>query len=254
MELPTIPSFRLDGKRALVSGAGRGIGLAAASVLAEAGAEVTLVARSAEEIAAAADAIAARGHKAHAQTIDVTDLEAVRAWLASAAPFDILFNNAGTNRPAPFVEVSVEDFDFVFELNVRAAFFVAQAVARRLIAAGRPGSIINVSSQMGHVGSARRSVYCASKHALEGLTKAMAIELAPHGIRVNTLSPTFVETPMTRPFFENEAFRRDVLSRIKLGRLGQVEDLTGAVVFLASEASALMTGASLVIDGGWTAD
>jgi NAD(P)-dependent dehydrogenase (short-subunit alcohol dehydrogenase family) len=254
MELPTIPSFRLDGKRALVSGAGRGIGLAAASVLAEAGAEVTLVARSAEEIAAAADAIAARGHKARAQTIDVTDLEAVRAWLASAAPFDILFNNAGTNRPAPFVEVNVEDFDFVFELNVRAAFFVAQAVARRLIAAGRPGSIINVSSQMGHVGSARRSVYCASKHALEGLTKAMAIELAPHGIRVNTLSPTFVETPMTRPFSENEAFRRDVLSRIKLGRLGQVEDLTGAVVFLASEASALMTGASLVIDGGWTAD
>ena len=254
MELPTIPSFRLDGKRALVSGAGRGIGLAAASALAEAGAEVTLVARSGEEIAAAAAAIAARGHKAQARAIDVTDLEAVRAWLASAAPFDVLFNNAGTNRPAPFVEVSVEDFDFVFELNVRAAFFVAQAVARQLVAAGRPGSIINVSSQMGHVGSARRSVYCASKHALEGLTKAMAIELAPHRIRVNTLSPTFVETPMTRPFFENEAFRRDVLSKIKLGRLGQVEDLTGAVVFLASDASGLMTGASLVIDGGWTAD
>ena len=254
MELPTIPSFRLDGKRALVSGAGRGIGLAAASALAAAGAEVTLVARSSEEIAAAAAAIEARGHKAQARAIDVTDLEAVRAWLASAAPFDVLFNNAGTNRPAPFVEVSVEDFDFVFELNVRAAFFVAQAVARQLVAAGRPGSIINVSSQMGHVGSARRSVYCASKHALEGLTKAMAIELAPHRIRVNTLSPTFVETPMTRPFFENEAFRRDVLSKIKLGRLGQVEDLTGAVVFLASDASGLMTGASLVIDGGWTAD
>jgi NAD(P)-dependent dehydrogenase (short-subunit alcohol dehydrogenase family) len=254
MELPTLPSFRLDGKRALVSGAGRGIGLAAASALAEAGAEVTLAARSAEEIAAAADAIAARGQKAQTRVIDVTDLEAVRAWVAAVAPFDILFNNAGTNRPAPFIEVSVEDFDFVFELNVRAAFFVAQAVARRLVAAGQPGSIINVSSQMGHVGSARRSVYCASKHALEGLTKAMAIELAPHRIRVNTLSPTFVETPMTRPFFENEAFRRDVLSRIKLGRLGQVEDLTGAVVFLASEASALMTGASLVIDGGWTAE
>jgi NAD(P)-dependent dehydrogenase (short-subunit alcohol dehydrogenase family) len=254
MELPTIPSFRLDGKRALVSGAGRGIGLAAASALAEAGAEVTLAARSAEEIATAAAAIAARGQKAQTRVIDVTDLEAVRAWVAAVAPFDILFNNAGTNRPAPFIEVSVEDFDFVFELNVRAAFFVGQAVARRLVAAGQPGSIINVSSQMGHVGSARRSVYCASKHALEGLTKAMAIELAPHRIRVNTLSPTFVETPMTRPFFENEAFRRDVLSRIKLGRLGQVEDLTGAVVFLASEASALMTGASLVIDGGWTAE
>jgi NAD(P)-dependent dehydrogenase (short-subunit alcohol dehydrogenase family) len=254
MDLPAIPSFRLDGKRALVSGAGRGIGLAAASALAAAGAEVTLAARSGEEIAAAAAAIAARGQKAQTRVIDVTDLEAVRAWLAPAPPFDILFNNAGTNRPAPFIEVSVEDFDFVFELNVRAAFFVAQAVARRLVAAGQPGSIINVSSQMGHVGSARRSVYCASKHALEGLTKAMAIELAPHRIRVNTLSPTFVETPMTRPFFENEAFRRDVLSKIKLGRLGQVEDLTGAVVFLASEASALMTGASLVIDGGWTAE
>jgi NAD(P)-dependent dehydrogenase (short-subunit alcohol dehydrogenase family) len=254
MELATIPSFRLDGKRALVSGAGRGIGLAAASALAEAGAEVTLVARSGEEIAAAAAAIAARGQRANTRVIDVTDLDAVRAWLAAAAPFDILFNNAGTNRPAPFIEVGVEDFDFVFALNVRAAFFVAQAVARRLVATGRPGSIINVSSQMGHVGGARRSVYCASKHALEGLTKAMAIELAPHRIRVNTLSPTFVETPLTRPFFENEAFRRDVLSKIKLGRLGQVEDLTGAIVFLASEASALMTGASLVIDGGWTAE
>jgi NAD(P)-dependent dehydrogenase (short-subunit alcohol dehydrogenase family) len=254
MELPTIPSFRLDGKRALVSGAGRGIGLAAAAALAEAGAEVTLAARSGEEIAAAAAAIAARGHQAQTRVIDVTDLEAVRTWLASVAPFDILFNNAGTNRPAPFIEVGIEDFDFVFELNVRAAFFVAQGVARRLVAAGRPGSIINVSSQMGHVGGARRSVYCASKHALEGLTKAMAIELAPHRIRVNTLSPTFVETPLTRPFFENEAFRRDVLSKIKLGRLGQVEDLTGAVVFLASDASALMTGASLVIDGGWTAE
>jgi NAD(P)-dependent dehydrogenase (short-subunit alcohol dehydrogenase family) len=254
MELPTIPSFRLDGKRALVSGAGRGIGLAAAAALAEAGAEVTLAARSGEEIAAAAAAIAARGHAAQTRVIDVTDLEAVRTWLAAVAPFDILFNNAGTNRPAPFIEVGVEDFDFVFELNVRAAFFVAQGVARRLVAAGRPGSIINVSSQMGHVGGARRSVYCASKHALEGLTKAMAIELAPHRIRVNTLSPTFVETPLTRPFFENETFRRDVLSKIKLGRLGQVEDLIGAVVFLASDASALMTGASLVIDGGWTAE
>src|SRR5262249_56177654 len=142
-------------------------------------------------------------------------------------------NNAGTNRPAPFVEVSVEDFDFVFELNVRAAFFVAQAVARQLVAAGRPGSIINVSSQMGHVGAARRSVYCASKHAMEGLTKAMAIELAPDNIRVNSLGPTFLETPMTRPFFENKAFRDEVLAKIKLGRLGQLDEITGAIVFLA---------------------
>jgi NAD(P)-dependent dehydrogenase (short-subunit alcohol dehydrogenase family) len=174
--------------------------------------------------------------------------------VARAAPFDILVNNAGTNRPAPFTEVTIEDFDAIFAINVRAAFFMAQAVARALVAAGRPGSIINISSQMGHVGGARRSVYCASKHAMEGFTTAMAIELAPHKIRVNTLGPTFVETPLTRPFFENEKFRNEVLAKIKLGRLGQVEDLTGAVVFLASDASTLMTGTSLVVDGGWTAE
>jgi NAD(P)-dependent dehydrogenase (short-subunit alcohol dehydrogenase family) len=254
MDLPKSPSFRLDGKRALVTGAGRGIGLAAAAALAEAGARVTLAARSHGEIEAAATAIRARGQAADALVLDVTDLAAVQAAVARAAPFEILVNNAGTNRPAPFTEVTVEDFDAVFALNVRSAFFMAQAVARALVAAGRPGSIINISSQMGHVGGARRTVYCASKHAMEGFTKAMAIELAPHKIRVNTLGPTFVETPLTRPFFENEKFRNDVLARIKLGRLGQVEDLTGAVVFLASDASALMTGTALVVDGGWTAE
>jgi NAD(P)-dependent dehydrogenase (short-subunit alcohol dehydrogenase family) len=254
MDLPKSPSFRLDGKRALVTGAGRGIGLAAAAALAEAGAQVTLAARSHGEIEAAATAIRARGQAADALVLDVTDLAAVQAAVARAAPFEILVNNAGTNRPAPFTEVTVEDFDAVFALNVRSAFFMAQAVARALVAAGRPGSIINISSQMGHVGGARRTVYCASKHAMEGFTKAMAIELAPHKIRVNTLGPTFVDTPLTRPFFENEKFRNDVLARIKLGRLGQVEDLTGAVVFLASDASALMTGAALVVDGGWTAE
>jgi NAD(P)-dependent dehydrogenase (short-subunit alcohol dehydrogenase family) len=142
----------------------------------------------------------------------------------------------------------------VFSLNVRAAFFVAQAVARRLIEAKRPGSIINTSSQMGHVGAARRSVYCATKHAMEGFTKAMAVELAPHNIRVNTIAPTFLETPMTRPFFDNKAFRDEVLAKIKFGRIGQLEEITGAIVFLASDASSLMTGSSLVLDGGWTAD
>ncbi|MFN6956737.1 MAG: SDR family NAD(P)-dependent oxidoreductase, partial [Acetobacteraceae bacterium] len=140
------------------------------------------------------------------------------------------------------------------DLNLRAAFFLAQAVARRLLAAVRGGSIINVSSQMGHVGAANRSIYCASKWALEGLTKAMAVELAPHGIRVNTLGPTFIETPLTRPFFEDAAFKASVLQKIKLGRIGRVEDLMGAILFLASDASALMTGAALVVDGGWTAD
>jgi NAD(P)-dependent dehydrogenase (short-subunit alcohol dehydrogenase family) len=254
VELTTTPSFRLDGRRALVTGGGRGIGLAGASALAEAGAHVTLASRTTPEIEAAAEAIRARGQQADALTLDVCDVDAVRAAIAAHEPFDVLVNNAGTNRPAPFVDVKVEDFDFVLSLNVRAAYFVAQAVARRLVEAGRPGSIINVSSQMGHVGGRNRTVYCATKHAMEGFTKAMAIELAPHRIRVNTLAPTFIETPMTRPFFENAAFREDTLKRIKLGRLGQLEDLTGAVVFLASDASALMTGSSLVVDGGWTAE
>jgi NAD(P)-dependent dehydrogenase (short-subunit alcohol dehydrogenase family) len=254
VDLTPTPSFRLDGKRALVTGAGRGIGLAAAAALADAGAHLSLAARTGREIEEAAEAIRARGQKAVPLTLDVRDIEAVKKTIATQEPFDILVNNAGTNRPAPFVDVTVEDFDFVFGLNVRAAYFVAQTVARKLIDARRPGSIINVSSQMGHVGAAKRTVYCASKHAMEGFTKAMAIELAPHKIRVNTLAPTFIETPMTRPFFENEAFRNDTLSRIKLGRLGQLEDLTGPIVFMASDASALMTGTSLVIDGGWTAE
>ena len=254
VELNKAPSFRLDGKRALVTGGGRGIGLAAASALAQAGAHVTVAARTGTEVAATAEAIHARGDAADALVLDVTNVDAVRATIARAEPFDILVNNAGTNRPAPFVDVKVEDFDFVVGLNVRAAFFVAQAVARKMIEAKRAGSIINISSQMGHVGAARRTVYCASKHAVEGFTKAMAIELAPHRIRVNTLGPTFLETPMTRPFFENEEFRAEVISKIKLGRLGQLDDLTGAVVFLASDASALMTGSALVIDGGWTAE
>jgi len=254
MDLTPTPSFRLDGKRALVTGAGRGLGLAAASALADAGADVTLAARTASEIEEAAQAIRARGQQASPLTLDVRDVAAVKTAIAAQAPFDILVNNAGTNRPAPFVDVTVEDFDFVFELNVRAAYFVAQAVARALVAAKKPGSIINMSSQMGHVGGPTRTVYCATKHAMEGFTKAMAIELAPHKVRVNTLAPTFIETPMTRPFFQNEAFRKDTLARIKLGRLGQLEDLTGAIVFLASDASALMTGTSLVVDGGWTAE
>jgi NAD(P)-dependent dehydrogenase (short-subunit alcohol dehydrogenase family) len=254
VDLTKTPSFRLDGKRALVTGAGRGLGLAAASALADAGAHVTLAARTASEIEEAADAIRGRGQQADTLTLDVREVETAAKAIAAQEPFDILVNNAGTNKPAPFVEVTVEDFDFVFDLNVRAAYFVAQAVARKLVEANKPGSIINMSSQMGHVGGPTRTVYCATKHAMEGFTKAMAIDLAAHKIRVNTLAPTFIETPMTRPFFQNEAFRKHTLARVKLGRLGQLEDLTGAIVFLASDASALMTGTSLVIDGGWTAE
>jgi NAD(P)-dependent dehydrogenase (short-subunit alcohol dehydrogenase family) len=254
LQINPAPTFRLDGKRALVTGAGRGLGAGFAAALADAGADVTLVARTGDEINALAADLRARGGKAEALVLDVTDLEAMQAAIAAQPPFNVLVNNAGTNRPGPFVDTKIEDFDYVFNINVRAAYFVAQAVARKLVEAGQPGSIINVSSQMGHVGGPRRTVYCATKHAMEGFTKAMAIELAPHKIRVNTLAPTFIETPMTKPFFENREFREDTLRRIKLGRLGQVEDLTGAIVFLASDASSLMTGTSLVVDGGWTAD
>jgi len=251
IDLAKTPSFRLDGRRALVTGGGRGIALAAAAALAAAGAHVTLAARTGQEIEDAASAIRARGGEAETLVLDVTDVEAAAV---TAIPFQVLVNNAGMNRPAYLADVKVEDFDAIFALNVRAAFFIAQAVALRLIESRLPGSIINISSQMGHVGAARRSVYCASKHAMEGFTKAMAIELAPHNIRVNSLGPTFIETPLSRPFLENKTFRDEVLAKIKLGRLGQLDEITGAIIFLASDASSLMTGAALVLDGGWTAD
>ena len=251
MTLPVTPSFRLDGRRAIVTGAGRGIGLAAAAALAAAGAEVTLVARTAAEIAAAAMEI---GNGAVAATLDVSDIAAVKAFFAKRPGFHILVNNAGTNRPNPIWEVSEDDYDAVYDLNVKAAFFVAQACVQHMIAHGIKGSLIHMGSQMGHVGGPNRSLYCGSKWALEGMNKAIALDLAPHGIRSNTIAPTFIETPLTRPYFADPGFKAAVLAKIKLGRLGQVEDLMGAILFLASDASALMTGTSMIIDGGWTAD
>lgn len=253
VSLPATPGFRLDGRRALVTGAGRGLGLAMAAALAEAGADVTLVARSGEEIAAVADAIRQRGERAETLTLDVTDTARVAAEVAARGPFQILVNNAGVNRPADFVDITEADYDAVTDLNVRAAVFMAQTVAKGLIADGLPGSIINVSSQMGHVGGPKRTVYCATKHALEGATKAMAWELGRHGIRVNTLCPTFIETPLTAPMLADAEFRDYVGSNIALGRVGRVEDVMGAVVYLASDASGLVTGSAIMVDGGWTA-
>jgi NAD(P)-dependent dehydrogenase (short-subunit alcohol dehydrogenase family) len=250
MHLPRTPSFRLDGRRAVVTGAGRGIGLAAAAALAQAGAQVTLVARTASEIEPAAELMPG----AEAVTLDVSDLPAVTAFFSERPAFDILVNNAGTNRPKPMQEVAEEDYDAVLGLNLKSAYFVAQAGVLRLLEEGRPGSLIHMGSQMGHVGGPNRSLYCASKWGLEGMSKAFALDLAAYGIRSNTIAPTFIETPMTRPFLENPAFKSSVLEKIKLGRLGRVEDLMGAILFLASDASSLMTGTSLVVDGGWTAE
>lgn len=253
-ELPRMPSFSLAGQRALVTGAGRGIGLAAASALAEAGAIVTLVARSEGEIAAAAEQIIAAGGQASAAMLDVSDQAAVARHFETAAPYSILVNNAGTNRPKPFLDVQEDDYDTVLGLNLKSAFFVAQAAARQMMRHQVRGSLIHIGSQMGHVGGQNRSLYCASKWGLEGMSKAIALDLAPAGIRSNVIAPTFIETPLTTPFFEDEAFRQSVLAKIKLGRLGTVEDIMGAILFLAGGASALITGTSLLVDGGWTAD
>jgi NAD(P)-dependent dehydrogenase (short-subunit alcohol dehydrogenase family) len=251
LTLPVTPSFRLDGRRAIVTGAGRGIGLAAAAALGEAGAEVTLVSRTASEIEAAAAKI---GTNATAAVLDVSDIDAVKAFFAERPAFNILINNAGTNRPKPMWDVNEEDYDAVFDLNVKSAFFVAQACVHKMIAEGVSGSLVHIGSQMGHVGGPNRSLYCGSKWALEGMNKAFALDLASQGIRSNTIAPTFIETPLTKPYFDDPAFKAHVLSKIKLGRIGKVEDLMGAILFLASDASALMTGTSMVIDGGWTAD
>ena len=249
-----LPDFRLDGRTALVTGAGRGLGKGIAQALAAAGAKVTLISRSEDEIQAVSQDIIAAGSQAEFHALDVTDLGAMTEMIRQNGPFNILVNNAGRNIPALTVDVSAEDYDAIMSLNVKSAFFLAQSVGKGLIHAGQSGSIINISSQMGHVGSSGRSVYCASKHAMEGFTKAMAIEWGRHNIRVNTICPTFIETPLTKPFLADEAFRSLVVKKIHSGRIGKVEDVTGAAVFLASDASSLITGTALKMDGGWTAE
>lgn len=246
------PSLRLDGLTAVVSGAGRGLGRGAALSLADAGAEVVLVSRTESELDAVAEEIVKAGGKATPLVCDVTDAAQVQEKIEGLERIDILMNNAGSNRPEPFVNVSEENLDFLLDLNVKSMFTVAQAAARRMLAGGRGGSMIHMSSQMGHVGSPNRTVYCMTKHAVEGMSKAIAAELAPQNIRSNCIGPTFIETPMTAPMFENPEFRQFVMDRILMGRLGKISDVTGAIVFLASPASGLITGASLTIDGGWT--
>jgi len=254
MNLPRTPSFRLDGRRALVTGATSGIGLGAAVALAEAGAEVTLVARRAPDLVVVRDAIRAAGGQAYDLPLDITDLAATAQAVTERGAFDVLVNAAGLARHTPAAETTAEDFDAAIGLNLRAAYFLTREVARNLITAGKPGSLINISSQMGHVGGPDRAVYCAGKHALEGMTKAMAIEWGPHRIRVNTICPTFIRTPLGEQTLRNPERRAWILSKIKLGRVGEIEDVMGPVVFLASDAAGLITGTHLLVDGGWTAE
>jgi NAD(P)-dependent dehydrogenase (short-subunit alcohol dehydrogenase family) len=254
MQLPQTPSFRLDGRRALVTGATSGIGLGAAVALAEAGAEVTIAARGAEKLAAVAEAMRAQGWATETLQLDAGDLETTLPAVRAAGPFDILVNNAGLARHGPMSEARIDDFDAVVRVNLRGAYFLAQEVANGLVAAGKPGAIINMSSQMGHVGGIDRSVYCATKHGVEGMTKAMAIEYGAKGVRVNTIGPTFIRTPLTESTFANPERLAWITEKIKLGRVGEVEDIMGAVVFLASDAAAMITGTHLLVDGGWTAD
>ncbi len=251
--LPRTPSFRLDGRRALVTGASSGIGLGAAVALAEAGAHVVCAARGAERLEAAVSAMAGEGWSAEALALDVADLGALSAALATTA-YDVVVNSAGMGRHGPAVDTQPADFDAVMGVNIRAAYFLSAYAARAMIAAGRPGSIIHVSSQMGHVGGVDRAVYCASKHGVEGMVKAMAIEWGPHRIRINTICPTFIRTPLTEVTFANPERVAWIAEKIKLGRPGEIEDIMGAVLYLASDASALVTGSALKVDGGWTAD
>ena len=254
MTLPRTPSFRLDNRRALVAGASSGIGLGAAVALAEQGAQVFLAARGAPALNQVTAEMQGAGFNAQAVALDITDLAATAHAIQTHGPFDILVNSAGLARHAPATQTTPADYDAAFDLNVRAAYFLAQAVARSLIAAEKPGSIITISSQMGHVGGPDRAVYAATKHALEGMTKSMAIEWGPHGIRVNTLCPTFIRTPLAAQTLQDPERLQWILSKIKLGRVGEVQDIMGAVAFLASDAAALITGTALRVDGGWTAD
>lgn len=253
MTIPKTPSFSLNGKIALVTGASKGIGRAAALALAYQGAHVICVSRGKETLDEVCNEINSLGHSAEALVADMTSMSDIIKKIGNIPKIDVLVNNAGTNIPEPFIDVTEQNFDQLVQLNIKGCFFVAQQVANKMLENRQGGSIINMSSQMGHIGAAQRTVYCMTKHAIEGLTKAMAVELAPNAIRVNSICPTFIKTPMTELFFDSEDFQKETLTKIPLGHVGEVEDIMGVIIYLASNASRLVTGSSHKVDGGWTA-
>ena len=253
MNYPTTPSFRLDNKRALITGAGRGIGLGASIALAEAGCEIVMVSRTEEELKKLSNYINGLKLKSSYKALDVTNNSKLEKFINEEKPFDILVNNAGTNIPSSLIDTKIDDFEYVMALNVNSVINLTKHVVSKMLKNNIQGSIINVSSQMGHVGGPNRTTYCSTKFAIEGFTKSLSIELAPKRIRVNSICPTFIKTPMTEPFLNDENFKNQVISMIPIGRLGEIKDLMGPFVFLASDASSLMTGASVLVDGGWTA-
>jgi NAD(P)-dependent dehydrogenase (short-subunit alcohol dehydrogenase family) len=246
----------LSGQHALVTGAGRGIGEGCALALAEAGATVVAVSRTGDELDALVKRIEAIGGQAIAVVADVRDPEAVAAAVdpdAIGGVVTVCVHAAGVNRPQPAVDIDIDTWEQIIGINLRGTFVVCQAVGRQLLSHGQPGTIVTLSSQMGAVGYPGRTAYCASKHGVNGLTKALAVEWAPDGIRVNAVAPTFIKTPFTEPFFAEPGFREEVLARIPMATIGEVDDVVGAVMYLVSPAARLVTGHVLTVDGGWTA-
>lgn len=253
MNFPSSPSFKINNKRALITGAGKGIGLGASIALAEAGSEVVMISRTRKDLEEIKEHIEKIGKRGYYKVLDVNKTSDVEKFVSSEKPFDILVNNAGTNIPSSLMNSKDKDIEFVISLNIKSVIHLTKCVVKKMLNEKIKGSIINVSSQMGHVGAKNRTTYCTTKFAIEGFTKSLSLELAQKGIRVNSISPTFIETPMTKPFLKNKKFKNEVLSKIPLGRLGKIEDVMGPFIFLASDASSLITGTSLLVDGGWTA-
>ncbi len=252
-----LKKITLKGKNAVVTGAGKGIGRACAIALAEAGANVIIISRTKKDLEKVYKIIRKFKSKCNSYVCDVTKYYQIKEIINKQKRIDILVNNAGTNIPEHFTKVKKNNAEYLVKLNTLATFNLAQLCANKMLETKNRkkigGSIINMSSQMGHVGGPIRSVYNMTKFGLEGLTKGMAIDLAKNNIRVNTVCPTFVNTPMTKNFFKNKKFETEVLKKIPLGRIADVSDVATAVAFLASNASSMITGTSILVDGGWTA-